>query len=117
MTYRICNLDETKLSLDGSDGGVRGRPCCTIHVKMKFRTGTAANQSGCSSTLICGYNSAGKAMSMFIAFASEAEYDENFRVRADWLVGIPNVENTVLRLTLSLFDSLTDFFIISFFNR
>ncbi len=51
---------------------------------------------------------------MFIAFASEAEYDENFSVRADWLVGMPNVENTVLRLTSSLFDRLTDFFIISF---
>lgn len=91
MTHRICNIDETKLSLDGSDGGIGGRPCCTIHVKMKCRMGTASNKSGCSSTLICGSNAAGEPMPMFIAFASEAENDENYKVRADWLVGMPKV--------------------------
>jgi hypothetical protein len=91
MTHRICNLDETKLSLDGSDGGIGGRPCCTICVRMKVRMGTASNKSGCSSTLICGSNAAGEPMPMFIAFASEAENDENYIVRADWLVGILKV--------------------------
>jgi hypothetical protein len=91
MTHQIRNLDETKLSLDGSDGCIGGHPCCTIHVKMKFRMGTASNKSGCSSTLICGSNAAGKSMPMFITFVSEAENDENFNVRADWLVGMPKV--------------------------
>jgi len=30
---RIINIDETNLSLDGSDGGRGGRPSCTITVK------------------------------------------------------------------------------------
>jgi hypothetical protein len=36
MMYRIINLDETKLSLDGSYGGVGSCPCCIILVIMKF---------------------------------------------------------------------------------
>ncbi len=91
MTHQICNLDETKFYLDGSNGGIGGCPCCTIRVKMKSRTGTASNKSGCSSTLICASNAAGEPMPMFIAFASEAESDEHYKVRADWLVRMPKV--------------------------
>lgn len=90
--YRICNLDETKLSLDGSDGGIGGRPCYTIQVKQQsFRTGTAANKASASSTLICGSNAAGEPMPIFVVFSSDAEHEVNFRVRADWLVGMPKV--------------------------
>jgi hypothetical protein len=57
---RIINLDETKLSLDGSDVGIGGRPCHTIRVKQQsFRSGTASNKASASSKLICGSNAAG----------------------------------------------------------
>lgn len=56
---RIINLDETKMSLDGSDGGIGGRPANVIVVKNAFRAGTATNKTSISSTLMCGSNSAG----------------------------------------------------------
>ena len=57
---RIINLDETKLSLDGSDGGIGGRPANVIVIKNLFRSGTATNKTNVSSTLMCGSNAAGK---------------------------------------------------------
>ncbi len=91
MLHRIINLDETKLSLDGSDGGVGGRPVHTIHLKEQFRTGTATNKSGTSSTLVCGSNSFGDPLPIFIIFSSDAENEKNFKIHADWVVGIPRV--------------------------
>ena len=53
---RIINLDETKLSLDGSDGGIGGRPANVIVIKNLFRSGTATNKTNVSSKLMCGSN-------------------------------------------------------------
>lgn len=78
----IINIDETKLSDDGSDGGVGGRPPSTIHVKGQFRTGTATNKSSVSSTLICGSNAAGEAIPVVVVFPSERENEENYKIRA-----------------------------------
>jgi hypothetical protein len=55
----IINVDETNLSLDGSDGGRGGRPACTITVKLCNRPGTAQNKTNISSSLMCGSNAAG----------------------------------------------------------
>jgi hypothetical protein len=41
--------------------------------------------------LICGSNAAGEAMPVFVVFPSDAENEENFRIHADWLVGMPTV--------------------------
>ena len=57
---RIINLDETKLSLDGSDGGIGGRPANVIIIKNICRSGAATNKTNVSSTLMCGSNAAGK---------------------------------------------------------
>jgi hypothetical protein len=62
---RIINLDETKLSLDGSDGGIGGRPANVIVIKNLFRSGTATNKTNVSSTLMCGSNAAGKFFNYF----------------------------------------------------
>jgi hypothetical protein len=88
---RIVNMDETKLSLDGSDGQFGGRPALTISVRGVNRPGTAQNKSGFSSTLMCGSNSAGEPLPLHIMFSSKAENEENFQVRADWLVELPSV--------------------------
>jgi len=63
---RIINLDETKLSLDGSDGGIGGRPANVIIIKNNCRTGTATNKTNVSSTLMCGSNAAGKLFQIFL---------------------------------------------------
>jgi hypothetical protein len=41
----MINVDETNLSLDGSDGGHGGCPGCTITIKHCSRPGTAQNKS------------------------------------------------------------------------
>jgi hypothetical protein len=79
-------MEETNLSLDCSDGQFGGRPALTISVRGVNRPGTAQNKSGLSSTLICGSNSAGEPLPLHAMFLSEAENDENFQVRSDWLV-------------------------------
>jgi hypothetical protein len=62
----IINLDETKLSLEGSDGGIGGRPANVIIIKNICRSGTATNKTGnVSSTLMCSSNAAGKLSSSF----------------------------------------------------
>jgi hypothetical protein len=62
---RMINLDETKLSIDGSDGGIGGRPANVIVIKSQFRSGTATNKTNVSSTLMCGLNAAGKFFNYF----------------------------------------------------
>jgi len=44
---RIINIDETNLSLDGSDGGRGGYPSNTITIKGCQRPGTGQNRQGC----------------------------------------------------------------------
>jgi len=73
---RIINIDETNLSLDGSDGGRGGRPASTITIKHCQRPGTAQNKAGLSSSLMCRSNAAGEAMPLHIMFSSKAE-EEN----------------------------------------
>jgi hypothetical protein len=65
---RIINLDETKLSLDGSDGGIGGRPANVIVIKNLFRSGTATNKTNVSSTPMCGSNAAGKFFNLILFF-------------------------------------------------
>ena len=87
---RIINIDETNLSLDGSDGGRGGRPACSITIKHCQRPGTAQNKAGLSSSLMCGSNAAGEAMPLHVMFSSKAE-EENMAVKLSWIDGLPSV--------------------------
>ncbi len=62
---RIINLDKTKLSFDGSNGGIGRHPADVIVVKNLFHPGTATNKTIVSSTLICGSNAASKFFVLF----------------------------------------------------
>ena len=88
---RIINIDETNLSLDGSDGGRGGRPSYSISIKGCQRPGTGQNKSGLSSSLMCGSNAAGEPMPLHIMFSSSASHEENYSVNPAWLVGLPRV--------------------------
>ena len=88
---RIINIDETNLSLDGSDGGRGGRPSNTITIKGCQRPGTGQNKAGLSSSLMCGSNAAGEPMPLHIMFSSSAAEEKNYAVNASWLVGLPRV--------------------------
>jgi hypothetical protein len=86
------NIDETNLSLDGSDGGRGGRPACTITMKHWNRPGTAQNKTSLSSSLMCGSNTAGEAMPLHIMFSSDAKEAENYAVNAAWILSLPRVK-------------------------
>jgi hypothetical protein len=69
---------------------------------MKFRPGTAANKSGCSSTLVCGSNAAGEPLPIFIAFSSEADKEDNYKVRGDGLISMPKVFDNIFSFSFAL---------------
>jgi hypothetical protein len=89
LKRRIINVNETNLSLDGSDGGCGGRPGCTIMIKHCSRPGTAQNKSSVSSSLMCGSNAAGEAMPMHIMFSSDAKEEANHAVNASLIIDLP----------------------------
>lgn len=91
---RIINLDESNLSLDGSDGLRGGRPASSIIARGVNRIGTAQNKSSVSSTIICGSNAFGEAMPIHIVYSSDATDETRFSVNTDWLQGLPKVECT-----------------------
>jgi hypothetical protein len=76
----IINIDETNLSLDGSDGGRGGRSACTITMKHCNRPGTAQNKTSLPSSLMCASNAAGEAMPLHIMFSSDAKEGENYPI-------------------------------------
>ena len=88
---RILNLDETAISLDGSEGRVGGRPAASIVAKGVNRAGTAANKSGAKETLVCGSNAFAEAMPPVLILSSSAQ-QENRAVRLSWVSGLPQVE-------------------------
>ncbi|MGH7954904.1 MAG: hypothetical protein ACREOZ_02970, partial [Gloeomargaritales cyanobacterium] len=88
---RIINMDETSLSLDGSDGLRGGRPAYSITVRGQSRPGTPTNKSSVSSTLMCGSNAAGEPLPLNICFSSDAQEEENYQVKASWIQGLPQV--------------------------
>jgi hypothetical protein len=89
---RIINMDETKFSVDGSDGGVGGRPSLSFTVKGLCRPGTATNKSSMTCTLMCGSNADNEPLPLHIMFASKATDEQNFTVSADWVTNLPRVK-------------------------
>ena len=70
---RILNLDETAISLDGSEGRVGGRPAASIVAKGVNRAGTAANKSGAKETLVCGSNAFAELMPPVLILLSSTQ--------------------------------------------
>lgn len=87
---RIINMDETHhdLSITGDKGGSRA----VSYHNPAFQRG--ANRGVKSSRHVTGAyatNSAGEALPPLYIFDSSAKLDENFRVRVQWLEGLPTV--------------------------
>jgi hypothetical protein len=87
---RIVNMDETKFSTDGSDGGIGGRPSNSITMLDVARAGTALNKAIMSSTLMCGSNATCEALPIHVMFTSDAQ-EENYQVDIRWLADFPRV--------------------------
>ena len=69
---RIFNIDETKISLDGSDGGVGGRLASTLTIKISQRTGTATSKSSTECIMVCGICTSGETLPPHIQYNSDA---------------------------------------------
>jgi hypothetical protein len=74
----IIRMDETKLSMDGSDGAIGGRPANSITLLGVSRAGTTIKKSSMES-FYCHI--------MFYSFAQE----DNYQVDARWFANFPHV--------------------------
>ena len=75
---RIVNIDETCLSLDGSDNNnnVRGeRPEVYLYDPRLHQVGKASSKSSLTSTMITGSNAAGEAIVPHFQFQLKAKFD------------------------------------------
>jgi hypothetical protein len=79
---RIINLDETNISLDGSDGNTGGRPSVVFMNSKHANPGKAISKAGQGVTMIGGSNAAGEPFPPHFQFPSEAQSEETKRVHA-----------------------------------
>ncbi len=87
---RIINMDETHhdLSITGDKGGSRA---VSYHNPTFQRGANRAVKSARHVTGAYATNSGGEALPPMYIFDSSAKSDENFRVRVQWLEGLPTV--------------------------
>jgi hypothetical protein len=88
---RIINMDEThhNLAITGDRGGSRA---VSYHNPAFQRGAVRGVKSGRHVTGVYATNAEGEALPPFYIFDSTAKSDENFRVKMDWLVGLPSIE-------------------------
>jgi len=87
---RIINMDETHHDL--SITGDRGGPRAVSYHNPAFQRGAARSvKSARHVTGAYATNAAGEALPPFYIFDSCAKTSENFRVKVEWLVGLPSV--------------------------
>jgi hypothetical protein len=79
---RIVNLDETNISLDGSDGNTGGRPSVVFVNSKHANPGKAVSKAGQGVTMIGGSNAAGEPFPPHFQFPSEAQSKDTKRVHA-----------------------------------
>jgi hypothetical protein len=88
---RIANMDETKFSMDGADGGIGGRPANSITIANITRSGTRCNKASMRSTLVCGYDAAVEPLPVHVMFSSNAQED-NFVIDYRWIAAMPKIQ-------------------------
>jgi hypothetical protein len=88
---RICNIDGTKFSTDGSDGGIGGCPANSVTISDTTRAGTGTNKSSLSINLMCGSNAAGEPLPVHVMFSSDAQ-EENYSINYRWIADLPCVQ-------------------------
>jgi hypothetical protein len=89
--WHISNMDETKFSMDGSDGEIGGRPANSITISGTTRSGTATHKASLSNMLVCGLTDAGEPLPIHAMFSSDAQ-KENTVVDYKWIADFPRVQ-------------------------
>lgn len=80
----ILNLDESKLSLDGSSTQAGGRPASSLFSPELPSLGKCATKSSLACTIICGSTAAGEALPPHFQLPSRAQTDEAMKVQSDF---------------------------------
>jgi hypothetical protein len=91
---RIANMDETKFSMDGADGGIGGRPENSITIATITSSGTSCNKASMNITLMCGSNAAGEPLTVHVMLYSDAQ-EENFVADYRWIAAMPRIQGIV----------------------
>jgi hypothetical protein len=88
---RIIYMDEThhNLFITGDKGGSRS---VSYHNPSFQRGAVRGVKAGRHVTAAYATNAEGEALPPFYIFDSTAKSDDNFRVKIDWLVGLPSIE-------------------------
>jgi hypothetical protein len=87
---RIINMDEThhNLAISGDRGGSRA----VSYQNPAFQRGASRGvKSGRHVTGVYATNADGEALPPFYIFDSTAKLEENFRVKMNWLAGLPSI--------------------------
>ena len=80
---RILNLDETCLSLDGTEGNRGGRPSVVFFNASISRAGTPSSKSSVTHTMITGATASGEALPPHFQFSTRAKTDEHARIKLE----------------------------------
>ena len=87
----INNIDETCLSLDGSDNVRDGRPEVYLYDPTIHQVGKALSKSSLTSTMITRSNAAGETIVPHFQFQSKAKSDNTMRLQYDVAEHMPHV--------------------------
>ena len=85
MKARIINMDETCLSLDGSNSNRGGRPTVTYYNVRFPQLGKATSKSALSTTMISGSSAAGEAIPPHFQFQTSATSAEGKAIRIEMI--------------------------------
>ena len=92
MKARIINMDETCLSLDGSNSNRGGRPTVTYYNVRFPQLGKATSKSALSTTMISGSSAAGEAIPPHFQFQTSATSAEGEAIRIEMIRYLLNVK-------------------------
>ena len=80
---RIINMDETCISLDGSNGNRGGRPSVTFYDKRFPQLGKATSKTALTTTMISGSSAAGEPLPPHFQFQTSAQTAEAEYIRIE----------------------------------
>ena len=105
MKMRVLNLDETNMSLDGSNGNRGGRPTATYYDVRFPQLGKATSKSALSTTMISGSTAAGEPLPPHFQFQTAAQSAEGEAIRIECICYMLDVRGTFGHPTEQSFPS------------
>jgi hypothetical protein len=94
MKMRVLNLDETNMSLDGSNSNRGGRPTATYYDLRFPQLGKATLKSALSTTMISGSTAAGEPLPPHFQFQTAAQSAEGEAIQIECIHYMLDVRGT-----------------------